>query len=370
MKLGQYLKNVVFLSRFASAVVSFCARLVSAIALLGSICIAVAAVAGSFLVPTKVLGVPVAAVGCFVAGWIFGVFLRIVAKKGSSDRDNDEMLKKNRSEIAKLENENSSLRMETERLASQRIDINAFRSILKLGLAQADMVIKDVKVEWMDDFDGGIVINPFSKATRSQYVGVLQHSFKAICGVDLEKLRVCEFADAIYVVGIAPESLGFKDYRPRWILRQAHKYKLVCKQSTGFDDVSKTELDSLTEFHNKDGKIYAIDRSAPFEGTVDLNSIERYSRRQEEELGNRVNNVTGAEFECINKYILEMAKGFVKILLSPIGKDVKFDDKMTLAEIKGKDRWISLEEFARNYNKSIGMSSTARSLMEEQRNAL
>ena len=335
--------------RFISALMLYCRRFISTIALFGSVVLAVASVVGSYYVPTKLLGIPVSAVGCFLSGWLFGGFLRKVAVLGSKERDKDEAHNKDVSKITHLEEENANLRADNRRMASQRIDVNAFHRILNIGLAQADMVIKDVAIKWMEDFnEEGL----FGCATRSQYVGVLQHSFKAVYGVDLAKLRVHEETDAILVAGIEPESLGLKEYKTEWISRQSHKYKLKLKTPCDTQGDLTNGLNDLTDFNHGD-KIYEIDRDKPFEGRMDLNLIDPYSRAQDEELRERINNATGSEFKSVNKYIQEMAKGFVEFLLMPVGKPIEFDAETTLAEVEGKDGWLSVKDFVDNYNKRL-----------------
>ena len=329
-------------------------RFGAAIGLFLSFVLASASVAGSFFVSTKPLfgvplGVLLSAVGCFASGWIFAICLRKVGFLGSRERDTSETLRQQKEKIASLTKETNELRAENNRLANQHIDINTFRPILQLGLVQVDMSITDVKFKWMDDFDDGYISD-----TQSQYVGILRQSFKAAYGVDLTKLRIHEDSAALRVVGIVPESLGFKDYQSEWLLRSAHKFtlkKIMSKNPTPKLENPTPKLDDLTQVEHN-GKRYEIDKEKTYDGCMDLNRTDKYSKKQEDELRDRINNVKGAEFENVNTYIQKMAKGFVEILLAPVKKSIVFDS-IPFGEVDGKEEWLTLEDFATAYNNRI-----------------
>ena len=315
-----------------------------------AVALAGGSVAASFFVPTKALGVFLSAVGCFAAGWVFAVFLSRSIQLGASERETNESLLAQLTDKteanARLENEIAGLRSENRRLERQRIDINAVRPVLKLGLMEAEMSIKDVKIAWMNDFDEGGL---FSSATRSQYVGVLQRSFKATYGVDLSKLRVREDGDCLRVAGISAESLGFKDDETEWLVRQAQKYTL--KETSETAGGPMPVPNPATGFKSGD-KYYEIDKQSSFEGSIDLNATAEASGRQERELRTRLNKGIGEEFRNVNGYIREMAEGFIGVLLSPVKKPVVFVET-PLAEIERDPKWLALEDYAKEYNRKL-----------------
>lgn len=320
-----------------------------------AVALAGGSVAASFFVPTKVLGVFLSAVGCFAAGWVFAVFLSRTVQLGASERETNESLRSQLADKtetnARLENEIADLRTEKLRLERQRIDINAIRPVLKLGLMEADMSIKDVKTAWMNDFDSGGL---FSSATRSQYVGVLQRSFKATYGVDLSKLRIREDGDCLRVAGISAESLGIKDDETEWIVRQIQKYRLK--------EISETSggpmpVPNPTTGFKSGETYYEIDKSAPFEGLIDLNATADASGRQEKELRDRLNRGIGEEFRNVNSYIRDMAGGFIRVLFAPVKKPVVFVET-PLSEIESNPEWLALENYAKEYNRKLDSGST------------
>lgn len=323
-------------------------KVVVRVGLVLSVALTVMSVACAFFVPTKLLGVPIAAIGCFAAGWMFSVFMS-KTKADSGVYENAELLKAAKEENVRLGSEIAALRQENKRLEGQRIDVNALAPVLKLGLVEADMKVKDVKRAWMNDFSEGIpyLIDP----RRSQYVGVLQRSFKVTYGVDLARVRILDDGDCLHVAGITPESLGFKDDESIWLVRQIEKY---CLKSTSETEGCAMPVISAESGFKMLDKSYEIDRNKPFEGSVDLNSTDEMAKTQERELRERINNGVGEEFRNINGYIRGMAEGFVKILLSPVKKPVVFS-KDSLSQISDKVGWVSIEEYAKNYNKQLDM---------------
>ncbi len=322
-------------------------RLGAAAGLFLAVALAVCAVAGSFLIPTKPLGVGVAAVGCFAAGLLFAPFFARL--KGGKPIPHDE-LERERREVMAARKQIAALEAENTRLKHQRIDINSFSPILKLGLAEADMSVRDVKIEWMDDFKpGNMLTNVIGGPTRSKYIGVVQRSFKAVYGVDLMKLKICEDEDRIRVAGIVPENIGIKDDETHWLLRQAQTYRLRATSLT----YGETSPQCAPGDGWGDGeRFWQIDKTAPFEGSLDLNKTIAMADAQERELGERINRSQGAEFKALNGYIQQMAEGFVRLLLAPAQKKVVFV-RTPLAEIGEKDGWLSLEDFVAAFNNRL-----------------
>jgi hypothetical protein len=342
--------SVVSIMKWGASAFGTVQRWGARLALLATIVLAAGAVAGSFLVPTKALGVLLASAGCFVAGWMFAAAFAKNVELAESDRKSAAEVQK-RADRLQAQNQGlqlqvDELRREKERLEHQRIDINAIRPVLKLGLAEADMSIKDVKMAWMNDFESGGV---FSSATRSQYVGVLQRSFKASYGIDLSKVRFREASDGIRVAGIATESLGFKDDKTVWLLQQTQKYKLKATSLTSGAPIPVA--DASTGFRTDD-YYYELDPEEPFEGHLDLNRTRSQAKMQEDELRQRIDRGIGSEFENVNSYIREMVKGFLGFLLAPVKKPLFFVDT-PLGEVEGKAGWLALEDFAKDFNRRL-----------------
>ena len=344
---------------FINRISSLCRQLRkvgAAVGLLAAVALAGGAVAGSFFVPTKSLGVFVASVGCFVSGWLFAVFfakaLGLAKEEGVSAAALKEELAREQEAKAAAENRVAELESENAQFRKQRIEINAVRPILKLGLVEANMSVKDVDIRWMDDFDSEGYVESLYHASRSQYVGVLERSFKASYGVDLMKLRIRENTNCLRVAGIVPESLGFKDDVTTWLVRQKQTFLLKSAAETGY---STPGINSATGFKN--GKRnYEIDRSKPFEGSLDLNETAPFCERQEARLRERLNNGVGEDFHNLNLYIRHMAEGFIRLLPAPVNKPVVFEP-VPLAEIEGDASWIALEDYAKEFNKQLEMTT-------------
>ena len=329
-------------------------RMATVFGLFGAIALLSLAIVGSFLIPTKVLGVFVSAAGCFAAGWVFATFIVKAHNLDSRDDSGEKSLRgeleRERKANAEKQSRITALEVDNARLKHQHIGINSFAPILKLGLIEADMSVRDMKIEWMDDFKpGNMLTNVIASPTRSKYVGVVQRSFKAVYGVDLMKLKIREDEEGIRVAGIVPESIGIKDDKTRWLLRQAQTYRLratslahgevfpQCAQGDGWGDGER---------------FWQIDKTAPFEGSFDLNKVETFASAQERELGDRINKNQGNEFKVMNGYIQQMAQGFVRLLLAPVKKPVVFVET-PLKEIANNNAWLSLEDFANRFNRQL-----------------
>ena len=330
--------------------------------LIGAIVMAGGAVTASFFVPTKALGVFLSAVGCFAAGWMFSAFfakaIGLAKEDGMSAKNLEEELAKTKEAKVAADNHAAELEAENARLRNQRIDVNAVRPVLKLGLMDARMSVTDVDVgRWLNDFDSGSLI---SSAKRSQYVGVLRRSFKATYGVDLAKLLVREDSDCLRIAGITTESLGFKDVKTEWLVRQIQTYSL--KSTSETEGGSMPAANPTTGFKGLD-RYYEIDRKAGFTGTLDRDRTSDLCENQENELSDRLEKGVGEEFRTLNSYIREMAEGFVRILLAPVHKPVVFVET-PLAQIKNEVGWLALEEFANGFNKEIDSVPAAKGMLE------
>lgn len=307
------------------------------IRLILSFAIAIASVSCALFVPTKFLGVPIAAVGCFASGWMFSVCFSKM-KKYSCEFQNTESLKEENADLAK---ENAAKAQEIERLKNQRIELNSFSPIFKLGLLETDMSVKDVKVKWLDDFTSGIRF--LADPKRSQYVGVLERSFKMTYGVDMNDVRIFDKGDHLCVVGIKPANMGMLSDRSRWLVRQVNKYHVMrCDNEV---------CDQLSGFQNGD-VYYVINPNKAYEGRQDPNSTEMYVRSQEEELNERINNGVGKEFSFINEYLCKMAETVVRAILSPAKKTVVFSNEPVL-ELSDTRASLSIKDYVKYHNEQI-----------------
>ena len=347
-----------FLSRRFSAFVHTLRKVGAAAGLLGSVAVAAGAVAGSFYVPTKGLGVFVAAAGCFVAGFLFAVFFAKSLKLAEKERETNESLRaaleKQTAESAGLRGEVAQLRLEADRLRGQRIDINGFRPILKLGLAEADMSIKDVKIAWLNDFKHGTV----SSSTRSQYVGVLEKKFKATFGVDMAKIRIRDENGVLRVAGLSTENIGFRDDVEKWLVCPTQRCHLKGRSLVNGEAFTP---DPARGFVVPTGeRYYEIDPQKGFDGTFDRNRTDAAATMQRADLQARVNNGVGAEFAMVNRYIRDMAQEFLRLLLAPAKKPLVFDDAplAALPEASDASEWLSVEDFAQNFNKRLEAPTT------------
>ena len=339
-------------------------RLEAKFGLLIAVALAIFSGVAGFFVPTKVIGVVLAALGCFVAGWLFSAalskFVSLEERGSESGISLQHELKEKESIIQQLETTVNSLREENEHLENQRIDINAIRPVFKLGLMDASMSISDVKIVWDNDFEEEGI---FSKAQRSQYIGVLRRSFKASYGVDLAKLYVKDDVDCIHIAGIETENLGFKDVNTEWLVRQIQTYSLKSTSETAGGPIPSG--DPATGFKHLEN-FYEIDRQEPFTGTLNRERTAYFSEQQENDLSKRLDKGIGEEFYNLNNYITNMAKSVIQLLLSPVGKRVDFVET-SLGQISVEDGWMTLEDFANGFNKNCAQTQIESRVVDKKR---
>lgn len=303
--------------------------------------LAAGSVAGSFFVPTKALGIFVSSIGCFLSGCIFTAFFAKSMKLAATVQAKNENLAKELDakikEVARLKSDAEQLRMERDRLNHQRIDINSVGPILKIGLAEVDMKIKDFKQVWCDDLEDHWLTAP----KRSQYLGLLEKSFKATFGIDMKKLMFQEGPDFIRVWGFETENIGFRDLEENhWLLRQNQRFALKTRLANDQNPPTDPE-ESFVE----NGVQYTIDRTKIAEVSLDLNQLETNSKSQSEELAARINRLIGPEFTIVNAHIRDMTEKLLTMLLKPLEKQLLFID--TKPEGKG----LPLDEFVKECNK-------------------
>ena len=307
--------------------------------LLTSVALLIMFVAVSFFIPTKALGVGVATAGAFVSGCLFMSFLKRVEESSKQDRENAEELK---AETDKLRAELDEAKLALDNMKGQRIDVNSIMPIMKLALGEIDMTTRSFVEEWKDDFDDGVFTD-----TRSKYIGLLEKKFKANVGVDMRKLRFRAEGDRIVVSGLKAEHIGFQQLtEDKWLLRQNQKYTL--KSAPAYADGTQY---NPTETFEKNGKRYTIDRIHAPEVDIDLNNLEASSHKQLEGLNKQINELNGPGFAMFNKYVVNLTREFLTVLLNPLAKKIEF-----ITDDTKHDAGLPLNEFVSECNKQMALA--------------
>lgn len=302
MKLG-------ILSAAFDAVVRFARKLtLGVIALLG-LAILIGSVGFAIYTPTKLLAVIVAAVGCTFGTAVLALILpKLSIVKLDEDREQIATEKQLRAQVedklarvTELEKDKASLQADIERQKRMRVDVNAYRTILRLGLIQLDMDATDFKRTELERIDRSHRLDPRRSQVR-EYVGVLKYKFQANLGVDLTKLRFHDRApDTIEISGLRPEYQGMQNDEKDWALREIRIHK-------------------LHEAGDLRGEAYEVITGSP--------EFVSHSEDQEKEFKRRINN--GIAFKSMDAHIVKMASEVLRLVLAPLGRNIVFETEPNL----------------------------------------
>ena len=291
--------------------------------IMGSVALAIAAVVGGNLLlggVCKFLAVPCIAIGCFLAGFLFQTFMSnyifrsTAIRKADYDKLKEEADKESSAQSQKI----AELEKRCNDMSMKRIDINSFRSIMEMSLAEFDMRTQDVQIKWLKD---KLELDQWVHDDKCpQYIGILDKQFKAKFGLDMKevKVRLDESRKQLVVSGLKPSFIGIKDDKEKWLWREIQTFRLKDKKEA--PEGAKDTENCLV----KDKFLYEKDLSKKVETTLDLNMIENESEMQRKELQDRINTGFKA-VEFAEKYILQMGETFIKCFLSPITQDNKYD---------------------------------------------
>jgi hypothetical protein len=220
----------------------------------------------------------------------------------------------------RLELEKARLQSEKERLERMRISIDSAAPILKLGLLNVHMTTYDflhLPVDPAKTTEEGIY--PFKEVvTRtSDYAGLQRVTMEVNLGIDLKQVKIAEHNGVLHVSGVKSESHGISNRNTVWLMKEIRKKRSVEGKP---DD-------------------YRIDANDP--------RITDMVLQQERGLESRLNQ--GIEFAEHDRSIRRIAEGYLRLLLSPIGKRIEFQSP----ERESGDL-LPLEQFIERHNAEIG----------------
>lgn len=257
----------------------------------------------------KLFATPCIALGCFSSGFLFQMFMSNYIFRSNAVRKSDYEKSKAESEecIVKLKDELAESQATVNRLRAQRIDMTSFKQIAELALAEIDMNIDDVRIDWLKD---KIELDKMLRDDKCpQYIGVYHKECRAKFGLDMKSVRLSRTKDKkIVVYGLEPTYIGSKDDKGGFKLRQIQTFRLQKKGET-----AGKPLDTADELVEK-GVVYRKDLSKKVDVCADLNKIEELSRRQERELQERINNGFKT-VQYVSDYVGKVGRSFIECLL-------------------------------------------------------
>lgn len=135
-------------------------------------------------------------------------------------------IKTSSDELNRLRTESVNLKLEIDRLKSQRIDVLSVKSILMLALAEIQCSFNDFKRIILKDTPRKLL----ERREQFEYIGVAHVNYKIRIGIDLEKLKFKLRSNndndkTIWVSGLRKiEIIGLKDIKPEWKLREVRRH--------------------------------------------------------------------------------------------------------------------------------------------------
>jgi hypothetical protein len=350
MEMPSYLnkKKLSNLKKKLSNVIGAVTRLAKEVSLmvvmLGGVVVIAASIAYASSLPDQMPSIAIAAIGSILGTAIVclmflkltqaGVDQRVQVLKTTLQREArleasiekvreaaEQLLERTRS----VERERNELERKIQRLENMRVNIDSARAILRLVLLEVDAVIKDFYRKELSKK----LPEDLQRGELHEYVGVVEASFKASLGVDLQKVKLREDDDnRIVISGLSSEFQGLSDLSEDWKLFEVR----VRKWGGVLPDAYK---------------ILPND-----EKVADLTIEQRNS------LQKRINS--GIDFVNLDAAIKRIAKEILAMLLSSLQKELVFveqDDQPGMQLIK----------FLEAHNRQIDL---LKSNLEEQKSRL
>lgn len=350
--------------------------------ILVSFLVAVAAVVGSFFIPTKVLGVAVSSVGCFIAGALFSIAQKmqndVLRMQLSKEKDantervstlkkeleaeveekkkqleevqkelknkEDEYAKEKEKKAAELVQANNKIKTLTDqndRLKHQCLNIDSVKQIFEVNFAEFGTQITDFKEEWV----GPIQSNLFGwSLSRQKYIGVMRTSFTMKIGIDLNELRFYDDGERIHVSPIRAKNNGIVDSEKKWLQHALMTVPLVRQ-----DLESGDEGNGPSSFVDGSFAYKVDDNNLNRKVSLDMNAMEKYCQQQEKEVDKRINKGNSDEFKAAHQFVTEKAEKLIEAILKPTRKPIVFDLDLEQLPPTAKD----FHSFAQNHNEKL-----------------
>ncbi|AIN94391.1 hypothetical protein H0R90_11820 [Treponema putidum] len=224
--------------------------------------------------------------------------------------DNRINMQKQSIEISGLED---SLRV----LQNTQLNMQSFKEILELGLLEANLKQTTLYRKQLS----GILTGMGLKADQYYDEGlvILTHDIDAKFGVDLKKIKITVSKDF-------PNILWIKDIQPKFL--GASKNKHVKEVA----EIRRVDIKNNIKTYNI------------LNGQSEVKRANQYADLCEQEYQTRLSQ--GLETNFMNAAVLKLAENFIKLILSPLKKEIRFDSGL------GGDT-MSLEDYIETELKEI-----------------
>ena len=224
--------------------------------------------------------------------------------------DNKINMQKQSIEISGLED---SLRV----LQNTQLNMQSFKEILELGLLEANLKQTTLYRKQLSGISTGMGL----KADQYYDEGlvILTHDIDAKFGVDLKKIKITVSKDF-------PNILWIKDIQPKFL--GASKNKHIKEVA----EIRRVDIKNNIKTYNI------------LNGQSEVKKANQYADLCEQEYQTRLSQ--GIETNFMNDAVLKLAENFIKLILSPLKKEIRFDSGL------GGDT-MSLEDYIETELKEI-----------------
>ena len=224
--------------------------------------------------------------------------------------DNKINMQKQSIEISGLED---SLRV----LQNTQLNMQSFKEILELGLLEANLKQTTLYRKQLSGISTGMGL----KADQYYDEGlvILTHDIDAKFGVDLKKIKITVSKDF-------PNILWIKDIQPKFL--GASKNKHIKEVA----EIRRVDIKNNIKTYNI------------LNGQSEVKKANQYADLCEQEYQTRLSQ--GLETNFMNDAVLKLAENFIKLILSPLKKEIRFDSGLD-------GDTISLEEYIETELKEI-----------------
>ena len=202
-------------------------------------------------------------------------------------------------------------------LQNTQLNMQSFKEILELGLLEANLKQTTLYRKNLSGISTGMGL----KADQYYDEGlvILTHDIDAKFGVDLKKIKITVSKDF-------PNILWIKDIQPKFL--GASKNKHIKEVA----EIRRVDIKNNIKTYNI------------LNGQSEVKKANQYADLCEQEYQTRLSQ--GLETNFMNDAVLKLAENFIKLILSPLKKEIRFDSGL------GGDT-MSLEDYIETELKEI-----------------
>jgi hypothetical protein len=210
----------------------------------------------------------------------------------SLERDNLE----NKITMAKQSIEIEALNDNIKLLENAELSFQSFQKILEVALLQTNLKQTLVRKEPISEAAKGLGLR--ADYSQDEVLVVITHDLTAKFGVDLNEVKIEKLdGDTVVISGIHSKFIG------------------------SFPNGIETPVKEVRRVNYKQGMVNSIDIQ---NNARSVRSADEYASRYENEFQTKLTE--GLELDFMNEAVIQLAQNFLKIMLAPLYKNIKFDE--------------------------------------------